>query len=249
VVRIVIAIALLAGLAHADPDAATALRDANTAATTADWAKVVELTDPLLARPLAPAELAEAHRLAGIAAFYQQRLPDAEAHFLAYLKAEPDARLDPALVPPEAVEYFNSVASKYRAQLRALKPKPKRSIWLNLVPVAGQFQNGERGKGIVLGALLGSFVVANVTTYFVLRSWCNETSANGRTGATCDSAASDHYQSASKLRTVNLVTGIGAIAIYVFGVYDGVTRYREITRELSIQPYATTNSVGIQGRF
>jgi hypothetical protein len=246
---IVLALAAVAG-AHRDPiDPAPTHPDADAAATTGDWPRVADLTSAVLARQLPPAELAEAHRLAGIAAFYQQRLVDAETHFVAYLRAEPDGRLDPALYPPEVRDYFEIVRGKHLAELHAMRPKPRRYILLNLVPMAGQFQNGEKTKGIVLGAMLGTMLAVNVTSYFVLRSWCTTSSANGRTGATCDDATSDHYSSAQALRSVNLVSGGAAILTYLFGVYDGVNVYRQRTRELSIQPYIGTNTVGIMGSF
>src|SRR5262245_42539088 len=92
-------IAMTASVARAGPEAATSdvLRDGNTAALAGDWPRVATLVDPLLGRRLAAADLGEAHRLAGIAAFFQQRNDQAEAHFLAYLRIDLDGRLDPAL--------------------------------------------------------------------------------------------------------------------------------------------------------
>ena len=60
----------------------------------------------------------------------------------------------------------------------------------------------------MIGALLGAFAVTNVTTYFVLRSWCTQTTANGRTSATCDSPTSNHYHAATDLRGVNITAGV-----------------------------------------
>src|SRR5262249_21362868 len=149
---------------------------------------------------LGTADLAEAHRLAGLAAFYLQRQPDAERHFLEYLKLEPDGHLDPSLYPPEVLNYFNEVRSKHDVELRALR-RSKRYMALNLLPPAGQFQNGETTKGIVIASLLGAFAITNVTSYFVLRSWCTEVAGNTTT-ATCDDHK-DHTHAAETLRGLN----------------------------------------------
>lgn len=262
-IRVIRAIALIALIgawaarAHAQPGqpevtTSESLRDGNTAATAGDWQRVAQLVDPLLHRPLVPADLAEAHRLAGLAAFFQQRNGDAEAHFLAYLRIDLDGRLDPALYPPDVVAFFNDVASRHAAELRARRPRPRRSWVLNLIPPGGQLQNGERTKAWVLGGLLGGLLAANVTSYLVLRSWCTHTVGPGGVGATCDDT-SNHNRSASILRPINLASGIGFLLTYAFGVYDGVQGYRQHTREQAIQPFvvasAESSVLGIAGSF
>ena len=223
-------------------DPAFALRDANAAATTGDWARVAALVDPLLARPLETTDLAEAHRLAGLAAFFGGRPTDAEQHFVAYLRTDLDGHLDPALYPPEVVSFFDEVRARHAAELRALRPRPKRNFALAFVPVFAQRQNGEPVKGWIIGGLLGAFLVTNITTYFVIRSWCHDT------GSTCDNSGVDHFHAAQQLETLNVVAGAGLILTYVYGVYDGVTRYRRQTREQSLAPYATpTNNGGVIG--
>jgi len=248
------ALATRAGAQPGQPGTTTSevLRDGNTAATAGDWQRVAQLVDPLLQRPLAPADLGEAHRLAGLAAFFQQRNGDAESHLLAYLRIDLDGRLDPALYPPEVVAFFNDVTSRHAAELRARRSRPKRSWFLNLIPPGGQLQNGERTKAWVLGGMLGGMLAANVTSYLVLRSWCTQTKGPGGVGATCDDI-SNHNRSASILRSVNLVSGIGLVVTYVFGVYDGVQGYRQHSREQAIQPFVTASAggsvLGVAGSF
>jgi hypothetical protein len=248
-----LALCAMTALASAQPaDPSASLHDANAAATAGDWARVSALVDPLLARQLAHADLAEAHRLAGLAAFFAEHTAEAEAHFLAYLKLELDAQLDPALVPPEAVTFFNDVKVRHAAELRALRPPPKRYWILNAFPPFGQLQNGERTKAIVLGSALGAFAIANVTSFFVLRSWCTTTSGPNGTGASCDTTV-DHSHASASLRTLNIASGIGFLATYAFGVYDGVVGYRRRTREHYLAPYASSSNdggvVGVMGSF
>lgn len=226
-------------------DPSVALREANAAATAGDWARVSAYVEPLLGRQLESADLAEAHRLAGIAALSVQppNRPLAEHHFLAYLRIDLDGHLDPALYPPDVINVFADVRSRHAGELRARRPKTKRYAILNLLPPWGQFQNGERTKGIVVGALLGTFLAANLTSYFVLRSWCFKQSRDGNESVGCDETT-DRNASATTLRSINITAGVGLIVTYVWGVYDGVRDYRRSSRERSLAPYATSTNTG-----
>ena len=229
------------------PSPSDALRAGNDAATVGDWAAVSRLVDPLLRLQLPAAELAEAHRLAGLAAYFQDRRSEAEAQFLAYLRLDLDGQLDPALYPPEVVMFFNDVRARHGAELRARRPKSKRYWVLNLLPPAGQFQNGDRTKGFVLGGALATLAITHVTSFFVLRSWCTRVTGDEGASLTCD----DRVQSARQLRAVNLVTGVGLILTYAYGVYDGAQGYRSDRR---LQPYVTASGdreafVGVAGAF
>jgi hypothetical protein len=224
-------------------DPAIVLREANAAATGGDWAKVAGFVDPLLERGLEPQDLAEAHRLAGLAAYFNNHQADAERHFLAYLHADLDGHLDPALYPPEVINFFNDVRVRHAAELRALRPQPKRYLLLNLVPPVGQFQNGDRVKGIIVGGLLTSLLAANVTTYFVIRSWCHNP------GSTCDDSGADHFRRAQQLSTINVLTGIGFVATYVYGVWDGVRGYRRHTLSAYAAPSSEGGVIGLVGSF
>lgn len=246
--RVMLLIALACGVAVAQP-ASDQLAAANTAASAGDWPRVDAMVTPLLRAQLGPTHLAEAHRLAGLAAYFQQRLPAAEAHFVEYLKRDLDGRLDPALYPPDVITFFQDVQVRHAAELRNARPKQKRYWLLNLIPPGGQIQNGEKTKAIVVGGLLGAFAVANVTTFFLLSSWCRSVSGDGGASATCD-AKKDRASTASQLRGINIASGIGLIATYVYGVYDGVSGYRRRSeRQPFLMPTSGGGVVGIGGSF
>lgn len=232
------------------------LRAGNAAALAGDWQRLAELVGPLFQRPLAFADLGEAHRLAGIAAFFQHRRGDAERHFVAYLRHDLDGRLDPALYPPEVVSFCNDVASRHAAELRALRARPQRSWLLTLVPPFGQFQNGERTKGFVIGGVLGALVIVNLTTYAYLRSRCDHTEGESGGALTCgDSPAGSQEATAMarRLRPYNIASGVGAILVYAYGVYDGVQGYRRRSREQALQLFVSMSAngsvLGISGSF
>ena len=251
---VIAAVAAWTALAHAQPGptASDLLREGNTAALAGDWQRVADLVDPLLQHQLAQADLGEAHRLAVLAAFFRQRSDEAERHFLAYMRIELDGRLDVALYPPDVVTFFNDVASRHAAELRALRTRRKRFWLLTLIPPFGQLQNGDRLKGYVVGGVLGGLLVVNLTTYALLRTWCNHVSGSAGGSLICNNGG-DHRSDAAKLRPYNIVSGIGAILAYAYGVYDGVQGYRQRSREQAIAPFATISAsssiVGITGSF
>ncbi|HEY5950421.1 MAG TPA: hypothetical protein VIV40_33250 [Kofleriaceae bacterium] len=260
-------VAVMLGLvatAYAQPsvdpssDPSLALREANAAATAGDWQRVAAFVQPLLSRQLDRADLAEAHRLAGIAALFAQPADHAgaEQHFVAYLRIDVDAHLDPALYPPEVVNFFNDVRARHAAELKALRPKSKRYAVLAVLPPFGQFQNGDKVKGIVIGSMIGAFAITNVTTFFMLRSWCFKQNGPGGTSIGCDgetAPSTNHNASAATLRGLNITAGVGLILTYAYGVYDGIRGYRRDTRERSLVPYASSSNgmsiVGVHMNF
>ena len=144
----------------------------------------------------------------------------------------------PALYPPEVIAFFEDVRGRHAATLRALRPRPKRSLILNLLPPAGQFQNRHRTKAWTLAIVGGAMLAANVSTYVLLRSWCSD-------DGTCD-----HSGTARNLRDVNLGTGIATIGLYAYGVWDGLRHFKR-TDSATIAPMAFRDGggIGVAGTF
>lgn len=71
-----------------------------------------ELTDP---------ELVELHRYGGLAAFNINRQDQAEHHFEALLRLEPEASLDPFSVPPPAIKLFERIRLRLAPELRQIR--------------------------------------------------------------------------------------------------------------------------------
>lgn len=238
-------LALSAGVAAAQPGAAQQASDRLGAATIAaeggDWPTVVSLVTPIADDPTAArGDRAEAHRLLGLAALDRDQSDRAEAHFFAYLKLDLDGRLDPNLYPPETVAFFEGVRGKHAAALRALRPKPRRAIVLNLIPPAGQFQNRERTKAWVLAGVGGTLLISNLGSYALLRAWCNGD----------DDTCEGHTRSARFLRDLNLGTGIALVGLYAYGVYDGLRHY-ERAPAITVAPVAFSDGggLGVAGVF
>lgn len=239
VLRPLAALAITASVALADP--ALDLRTANTAAAAGDWDQVQVLCDRVLLDPaIKPSDRAEANRLEGLAAFFTHRASP-EPYFLEYLKLELDGHLDPALYPPEVVNYFNELRARHASEIEARRPSPKR-WYISPIPVISQVQNGETTKAIVLGSVFGAFLAGNVASYVVLRSWCNNSDR------TCDNGT-DHTHAANTLVGVNVLTGVGAILTFAYGMYDGVRGYERARTIPYVSSTETGSFAGILGRF
>lgn len=202
---------------------------------------------------LAPAIRAEAWRVYGLALFFLGERDRAEAALLEYLKFDPDAVLDPAVVPPEAIRFFDDVRVEHAALLSRYRPRarPRRRWWLNWLPPAGQVQNGDRVKAWVLAGAGGALLTANVASYVWLRRLCDDR------GDTCvDGSGRDRFDDARVLRGVNLGSAVGLAAWYAFGVIDGVWGYRRARARdaaaetaLIAQPTETGWQVILVGQF
>lgn len=86
------------------------------------YAEVLERAGARIDRgDLRDEELAELHRLAGLSAFNLNRLDDASRHFKALLRLEPDHSLDPFVVPPPAVAYFDGLKREMASELEFIR--------------------------------------------------------------------------------------------------------------------------------
>lgn len=208
------------GPAHS---AAAILRDAGDALDRGEHQRAADLARGVTANAQVPApDRAEAWRLYGLASFFLERFVQAEQAFLEHLKLEVDGRLDPALVPPEALVFFEDVRARHAAELRAYRPapEPRRYRALNLLPPAGQFQNGHRAKGWIIGGLGGLALLSNLGSYVILQRWCDAGTGVCRSGGESRAGASE------TLRAVNVASGVVLIGVIAYGMYDGFRHFR-----------------------
>jgi tetratricopeptide (TPR) repeat protein len=69
--------------------------------------------------------LVELHKLAGLAAFNLGRREDAARHLRALLRLDPDYGLDPFVVPPPAIAYFEELRRELRAELGLIRQEKR----------------------------------------------------------------------------------------------------------------------------
>jgi tetratricopeptide (TPR) repeat protein len=222
---------------------------------------------------LTEAEFADAYRVLGISEYHLGDLAQARSAFVNLLSHNPDFSLDPFLVPPAIVEFFDRVKKEHeealvplRERKRALEAEqrladeakrklfaeelarngpPARVVrverhhyFFNWLPLgAGQFQNGEKGKGtaiaagqLFLGAVnLGAFLLHNQI-------------AQDRKGCVSGQPGCSHppYNDSDRrlLRQIDLVKYVSAgafWALYAYGVWDAHSNYVPVV-ETEITP-------------
>ena len=202
------------GVAAAAPVAETPSASLKTARDEFDFGNYQRVVDRLrpivealeLARELPEkADRLEALRVYGIACTLTGRRTAAEGAFLLLLREEPSMRLDPALVRPEAVAFFDEVRARHREELLAAYRKNRRPYYwaLDLIPLAGQLQNRQWKKAIVFGAVELALLATNITTGVLLNHYEGD-----------DHSFGTHAGAFEPLRDVNWIS---------FGLLLGVT--------------------------
>ncbi len=230
----------------AGPQVGDRLREAQEALQRGDYAGAEGLARPLVndIERVNAIDRAETYRVYGLALFFLERLPDAEAALLAYLRLDPDAHLDPGRYPPEAIVFFEDIRARHRAELLGLRPRPRtvREWSKNLFPPWGQVANGDDTKAWLVGGAEVVLLATHLTTYFVLDAWCDR---NG-TGVCATAGGADRRDAASVLRAVNLISGGALIAVYAYGVIDGFARHRHLAHRETSPDMSAGMSVGVR---
>jgi len=148
-------------------------------------------------------DIVTAREMLGLCYFYIGREQQARKEFTALLYLRPGHRLDPFLIPPPAVAFFDRIRNEPRMKARlekiekerqaALEKKNKkpprtlvrrifferdrlrRSRLIAFLPFGlGQFQNGDSIKGILLATGGGLSLTANIVCYSLLVALAND---------------------------------------------------------------------------
>jgi hypothetical protein len=180
-----------------------------------DMFQVVESTRPVAegTLPSTKVQRARALRFLGIGLFLTSRTLGAENAFAELLRVDASARLDPTTTRPEVVAFFENI----RHQHFTREQSSRTFIW-NFLPPVGQFQNGDKTKGWILGAVEFASLATLVTARLVLYSWQNPHGTYGPKGS--------RYNEAQLLkRWVGPASASLLGAAYLYGVIDGIVRY------------------------
>ncbi|NNC15176.1 hypothetical protein HRD49_00890 [Corallococcus exiguus] len=90
------------------------------------YAEVLERAGQRIDRGDLPEEdLVELHKLAGLSAFNLNKTDDAERHLRAVLRLDPDFSLDPFVVPPPAVAYFEDLKNQMSGERDFLRQEQR----------------------------------------------------------------------------------------------------------------------------
>jgi tetratricopeptide (TPR) repeat protein len=70
---------------------------------------------------LSEQELIELHKYAGLSAFYLKNMQQAQRHLVALSELDPDYALDPFVVPPAAMKYFDQLRKDRAQELNSIR--------------------------------------------------------------------------------------------------------------------------------
>jgi len=240
---------LVAGLAHATP--AEDLARARASFRRGDYATTIAILTPLLypTKALsAPGQLTEAHVMLGVAYFEMGRRESAGKELEEALFIDENVELDPLLYSAEVIELFNARRAALKGRLAAAAEQRRlaeeneafrkalessrqivvehRAYYVNFIPFgAGQFQNGNRGKGtffflaeaLLAGTSMALYSAQVLEWGFPLR------------------VPADEADSAKTLQVIQVGTGGLFLLVAAWGIIDALSGYQPtvtVTREI-----------------
>lgn len=183
-----------------------------------------------------PEEILEVHMFLG-AAYYEEGDADhARREFEEALKLDSNLVIGPPNYSEKTTKFFNTVKREYlertdaarREAEQALRRKfleetvlfDRRQFYINFIPFgAGQFQNGERGKGIAFLVGQAAFTGASLGlyTYQVLRY-----------GFFGGKVPQDEVDTARTIQMLQIGSGSIAIGLMVWGILDAWANYQPV---------------------
>lgn len=152
------------------------------------------------------------------------------AAFEALLAAEPAAELDPVQFPPELVSFFREVRARRPASAAGASPSavdapstaaPRRSRGVAFLPFgAGQFQNGQPGKGAIFASLEGVALGVGVVGLALFE-------AEKDSGGLLAGGTFEDEEKAQQLQMVYVAGFATFAALWAIGVGDALANFDE----------------------
>jgi hypothetical protein len=191
-----------------------------------------------------PGELAEAHLLLGVSYFETGRKDSAARELDSALFLDRSLTIETGLFSEEAVAFFETQKKELERRAREEEERTrlarereairrflasavvveKRNYLLNFVPFGtGQFQNGQRGKGIAFAAAQGVLAGSSVglASYQVIRY--------GLSGK----VPRDEVDTVRNIQILQVAAGAAFYGVWAWGVIDALLHYEpSVRREL-----------------
>jgi hypothetical protein len=181
-----------------------------------------------------PTQRVQALRFLGIGLYLTGRTEGAEAAFFELLRQKPGAKLDPTHTRPDVMAFFESVRARHASEIQ--QARPGKYLLLAFLPPAGQFQNGDRARGVTLAAIEAVSLGLAIGTYVQLKSWQKKD----------DLTFPGHTDDAHTLKTLNNISVAIFAATVAVGIIDGIANFRHTDDE---PPLAWLTPSGLGFRF
>ncbi len=204
-------------------------------------------------------ELVEAHVLLGVSHYETGDRKTAAREFEEALFIDPSVSLDRLLFSEGAIEYFEDTREKLaertrqgeeirrlaeerdrlRRALANLVVIEKRSYYVNFIPFgAGQFQNGQDGKGIAFAAVEAALGGASAGI------WGYQALKYGFGGA----VPRGDVATVRRMQEVQVATGIACLGVMAWGIVDSLLNYepkQQIDADPSLIPASAVESTSL----
>ncbi len=172
----------------------------------------------------------------GASQFILGRHSVATGWFLSILRDNYEYEVNPVYFPPEIVAFFNEV--KLTVSPVVFK-KEQKHFYLNFLPFgAGQFQNKEYIKGVLIAGLEVIALSVNLDTYF-RRKALEEGGMYPE----------DRLSEAKRLQNIQIISGGIFIAGYIYGVIDSYLDYRKKDKEIGLSFFNQGTLVSLTYKF
>jgi tetratricopeptide (TPR) repeat protein len=266
-------IPLLLALALAAPPDLKRARDRFEFGAYADAAGTLNrflATDPKLSED----EAVDAYRMLGISEFQLGDQPQARTAFVNLLSHDPDYALDPFLVPPAVVEFFDRVKREYEPTLAPLRERKRvlreqsrlaedarrrllaeeqartgpptkvvrvqeRLYLFNWMPLgAGQFQNGDRAKGVAIAAgevVFGAVNIGALLFHNQIAQDRTRSCISGQPGCSNPPYSDSDRALLGRVDAVKYISAGLFWALYAYGVWDAHRHFVPIV-ETEVSP-------------
>jgi hypothetical protein len=255
------------------------------------WADCAGTLRPFLARDplLNDDEAAEAWRMLGLAEYHLGDRTSARRAFVNLLSFDPDYALDPFLVPPPIVDFFDKVKRENEPDLAPLRERKRavreqqrlaeeakrrllaeeqarngpptkvvkvneRIYLLNWMPFGiGQFQNGQKNKGMAIAAGQLTLALVNVAAIVVHGQIADDRSrmcTSSQPGCGSPPYSSSDRTLLSRLAAVKYASAGLFWGLYGYGVWDAHRHFIPVV-ETEVGPGGQPSGlkVGVQGSF
>ena len=242
--RLLLSFLLYSGLASAQVQENVRFSEGVNAYLYGDYPNTIAQLQPLIEPDvlLEPDDAAKAYEYLGLSFYFLEDKEHAKEYFSRLIRLRPDWELDPVLVPPTAITFYNDIHRKMEAELsrqrealELLKRREaerrmrantreiiiedrKNSLFVACMPFGlGQFQNDQP----ILGTLfLSSEIIAIGLSMGFFMSVESMRLSNGF-------YEHEKYERAQQLQTAQLISGGVAVGLMIGGVIQALYAYRE----------------------
>lgn len=244
------------GLAHAQTSDPVGLLGAmEDAYQRLDYATAERLAREALATPelLSADQIVRVHTTLGLLFHARGEPLEARQHFAAALSLDPGLTLDPVLVSPKTLSFFETVRDQVADSadaaagptvryVRVRDRRPAATLRSLAVPGWGQLYKGERAKGWVLAGAWGAFATGTLAAHIV-RSEARQDYLD----ATTPLEIAERYDTYNAWHRARGALMIGAAAVWAYAAFDALVSEGPRTDDLALT--ASERGVGVALRI